>query len=190
MNTTATIETAGERIDRVAAELGLTMTAEFVPFSKSRNKKEKHRSLNWLVTLRRGSCDILTTDYMQGSAHCPAYKASVRALGERNSVMRDSALRHECETGTQARMLENMGMPINGAKLPAPELRDVLHSLALDADVIDCATFEEWASNYGYETDSRSAEKIYRGCLEIALKLRAAIGDEGLSKLREAGQDY
>ena len=30
----------------------------------------------------------------------------------------------------------------------------------------------------------------YRACLDIALKLRAAIGEDGLAKLREAAQDY
>lgn len=33
-------------------------------------------------------------------------------------------------------------------------------------------------------------ETIYRACLEIALKLRAAIGEAGLAALQNAFQDY
>jgi hypothetical protein len=60
----------------------------------------------------------------------------------------------------------------------------------MDADAIDHATFADWASDFGYETDSRQAERIYKQCLEIGLKLRAMLGDSTLSELREAAQDY
>ena len=64
-----------------------------------------------------------------------------------------------------------------------PNPLDVLYSLAMDSSVLDHATFESWASEFGYDTDSRSAESIYRACLEIALKLRAAMGDSGMDRL-------
>lgn len=59
--------------------LGLTVTAEFVPFSQSRNaandpgNKPGERSLNWRVTLNRNGAPILTTDYQAGIAHAPSY---------------------------------------------------------------------------------------------------------------------
>jgi hypothetical protein len=59
-----------------------------------------------------------------------------------------------------------------------------------DSEVIDHPNFESWASEIGYDADSRKAESIYRACLEIALKLRSALGDRGLKELREACQDY
>lgn len=60
----------------------------------------------------------------------------------------------------------------------------------MDSDVLESSGFEEWASNFGYETDSRKADSIYRACLEIALKLKAVIGNDGLEQLRLAFQDY
>lgn len=77
-------------------------------------------------------------------------------------------------------------------KAPAimPNPVDVFYSLAMDSDVLNYGTFEEWAAEFGYDPDSRKAESIYRACLEIALKLRAAIGEDGLERLREAFQDY
>lgn len=195
---TTTEQTAAQRADAAIKDLGLSIGAQFVPFSKSRNAEPREdgkvwRSLNWRVTLykavttRGGDADtraILTADYSAGEGHCPAAKASVAALGNRNSVMRDKAIAYECETGRTADYGHIRGM------VDAPLARDVLYSLVSDADVLDCGTFEEWAINLGYDPDSRKAESIYRACLEIALKLRNGIGEDGLAKLREAFQDY
>lgn len=189
------VSDAKQRILDTAAELGLSMTSKFVPWSQSRNKAEKSPSLNWLITI---DCNhngpprhILTTDYMAGSGNCPAYKASVKEMGRQNSLMRSEAITIECETGKLARVWGGGGVGVHSDKpLPPPDLADVLYSLASDADVLDAGGFEEWASNYGYDTDSRKAEAVYRACLDIALKLREAIGEAGLTKLREACQDY
>lgn len=61
----------------VVDELGLTVEALFVPFSQSRNKNEQHISLNWIVTLKRGGKDVMTTEYSAGIAHCPGYKREI-----------------------------------------------------------------------------------------------------------------
>ena len=177
--------TPKEKILAVANEIGLTMTCEFVPWSLSRNAGEKMPSLNWKVTLSKGDRKLLTTDYMAGSGRCPSYKQ-----GD-NTISRSEAVRFECEQG-RAAAIHNTGTKFNllGGKRILPDLADVLHSLVSDADVIDHGSFEEWADNYGYDVDSRAAEKIYRACLDIALTLRSGIGQDKLDALREAGQDY
>lgn len=48
-------------IDSALADLGLTVDSVFVPFSRSRNKGEKYKSLNWQVTVKRNGRNILTT---------------------------------------------------------------------------------------------------------------------------------
>lgn len=165
--------TPAERIDAVSADLGISMTTEFVPWSQSRNKGEKSPSLNWNVTLQRNGHPFLTTDYMAGSGHAPSYKP-------RTTLEENDAIIWECENGRHS-----------FTKRPLkPDLRDVLYSLASDASVLDCSGFEDWASDLGYDTDSRKAEAIYRACLEIALKLRNTLGEDGLARLREATQDY
>lgn len=186
-------EAAAANVKRHALmlRLGLGITSEFVPFSQSRHKAEKDPSLNYRVTLWRGTngashpkhTDILTTDYMMGLGHCHAHKASVRELGHADSVMRDAAIRAECETGQDLR-----GVFSGPAIKPDP--LDVMHSLLSDTDVINCGTFEEWTGNFGYDTDSRNAEATYRACLEIALKLRNGIGEAGLAELAEAFRNY
>lgn len=74
------------------------------------------------------------------------------------------------------------GMTVHDARVFAsqhrprlPSLDDVLLSLALDSRALDLC-FEDWADDYGYDTDSREAERIYRLCVEQGLKLRAMLG--------------
>lgn len=193
---------AHDLIQAAMAALGLSVTAEFVPWSQSRNKDEKatspntgepnpkfpRRSLNWRVTVKRNGRDALTTDYSAGIAHCPAYKS--KHYGARPGFMnidRDAAVTRECETGFASRDFGSLmakGAPI----LPDPV--DVLASLVRDSDVLDAGGFENWAGDLGYDTDSRSAEAIYRACLDVSLKLRSALGEAGLAKLREASADW
>jgi hypothetical protein len=172
------IDLAAKRAELIA-ELGLSIECAFVPFSQSRNAKEKHPSLNWRVTLKREDREILTTDYMQGSAHCPSYS---QRESFRPSVDYAKAIEAECETGRSAKRFRE--------RIAAPKIADVLYSLFADSDVLDYDSFEDWAPNLGYDPDSRSAEKIYRACLGHALALRNGIGESKLAELREAFLDY
>ena len=180
-------------IAETLAKLGLTVESNFIPFSQSRNKAEKSPSLNWIVTIKRNSREILTTDYMAGMGHCPSYNKKPPAAWDRpNRFWNPLVCGFECETGFaispvvswRRDFVADRKKPI----LPDPE--SVIHSLVMDSSVLNHGGFEEWASDYGYDTDSRSAESTYRACLEIALKLRAAIGDAGLEQLQTAYQDY
>lgn len=180
-------------LEAVIADLGLSVAAVFVPLSQSRNKGEKYPTLNWRVTLRRARLlppeagvdlfDVLTTDYSAGSAHCPSYRQGHR------TVFTSERIAFECEHGKRARWLESAGMLTGGEPIKLDAV-DVIHSLALNADVLNHSSFEEWASDLGHDPDSRAAENIYRQCLEHALALRNAIGEDGLRRLQEAGQGY
>lgn len=188
METEAAEISPREKIAAAMAALGLSVSAEFVPFSQSRNKDSDHRSFNWRVTLSRDiGGPILTTDYGAGIAHAPAYKLlKMGASFGRTTLEQRDAIEFETEKGRAWRRsyLGIGGPPI----LPEPE--SVVWSLVQDASVLDSGGFEEWASELGYDTDSRSAESTYRACLELALKLRGAIGDAGIEALRTAGEDF
>ena len=59
-----------------------------------------------------------------------------------------------------------------------PTTADVLNCLALDtAGIENARSFEEWCGEYGYDTDSRKAEKIWKVCQRQAEKLKAFIDD-------------
>lgn len=189
-----------ETILAAAAELGLTMSAEFVPLSKSRNanetmpdSKRKRRSLNWKVTLIRtrlggvSGVAFLLTDYSAGEAHCPAYKLSTKGARGVSPSDKYRMIARECEEG-RAMTIRPWGE--HGGAAIMPDFADVLYSLSMDSDVLDAGGFEGWALELGYDIDSRKAEETYKACLEIALKMRSAIGDAGLIVLRTACQDY
>jgi len=176
--------------------LGLSITATFVPWSKSRNYRHnthaKDRNLNWQVSLmQQRSPDakpliVLTIDYQAGIGHCPWMK--VQRSGIRWNIENTDAVAWECEHGKAYSEI------LRGARASAkplmPDTLDVIHCLILDSNAIEYGGFEDWAETFGYETDSRKAEAIYRACLETGLKLRKALGDKALAELREAFQDY
>lgn len=59
-----------------------------------------------------------------------------------------------------------------------PDAESVLENLLLDAQGYENATdFEDWASEYGYNTDSRKAEAIYNAVGEQTTKLRTLLGN-------------
>lgn len=56
-----------------------------------------------------------------------------------------------------------------------PKVDEVLDCLA--SDFVDPGeTFESWARNYGYDEDSRKAEKIYKACLKQTKKIKSFLG--------------
>jgi len=65
-----------------------------------------------------------------------------------------------------------------------PKLDEVLDCMVSDvAGVIDGQSFEEWANEYGYDTDSRKAEKTYNACREEQRQLISLFGRAGLNEL-------
>jgi hypothetical protein len=194
-------ESPKDRILASMADLGLTVTAEFVPFSQSRNAKPQDDgkpwlSLNWRVTLSRNGKAVLTTEYSAGAGHAPACKVSAEWLKRvpySEGVARQKLVEAECERGKpMSWMFASRDAPSPVAKAPPimPESEAVVWSLVQDSDVLNYAKFEEWAEGLGFDPDSRKAETIYRASLEIALALRNAIGDAGIEALRTAGEDY
>lgn len=201
----------------ILARESIELTFQFVPFSKSRNAKEKHKSLNWKVTLSRKGKEFLTVDYSAGCGHCPASAKTVPAgyrardrkridgkvfpgttsmyraptAAEKLSDYLEEWRNAECESGV-AMKYSHTGefVPVRPMKPIVPSTVDVIYSLVMDSGVIDYSDFESWASEYGHEPDSRAAESIYRQCLDIALKLRAAIGDATMRELSEILHDY
>lgn len=174
----------------------LKIEAEFVPWSASRNfdpQKVKHpeqKSLNWKVKLLYGGRTVIETDYMAGIGHSPAYK-DARKIGRGVSLGDVAAIDGEVEKGYRHKYSEAMGWahPKRNEKL-LPDTCSVIHSLLMDGDAIDHASFEDWAGDLGYDTDSRKAEATYRACLDIGLKLRSGLGEDLLRQLREVFQDY
>jgi len=170
-------------LDAAIAALGLTLTAEFVPQSRSRNAGEKQPSLNWKVTIARGSRTLGPLDYMQGIGHLPKLPERIRNLRMAQDYEHKAA-----EAGRLGRYSGGF-IQLTQQPIPPPTLREFLYCVVADASVLDSGGFEDWAREFGYDTDSRSAEATYRACLEQSLAFRALIGDDGLRSLQQAYSD-
>lgn len=176
-----------EELEKAVNELQLTYVAEFVP-TKQPVDTVKSPQLHWSITLQRGQRKM-TVPYFEGCGHVIGYKQFHKTPCDKRR--HDELIRLTCETGKLCkRISEVFGPIISKEKQPAPKLLDVLYCLIQDASVLDSGGFEEWADNYGYDTDSRSAEKTYRQCIDQSLQLRNLLGNENLERLRELYQDY
>lgn len=77
--------------------------------------------------------------------------------------------------GRQMTIAYSMGYAHTGE----PELADVLDCLASDASGYENARdFQDWASEYGYDTDRRKAERTYNAVKRQSRKLRNLLGDQ------------
>ena len=172
-----------EILDAAIAALDLTYSATFIPQSASRNAGGKYPSINWRVTLAKKGARPLSTDYMQGIGHAPGYETWGRGTTERAEREQDAAERGEYTPG-------RVRASYCRKKIPPPKLRDVLNLLVQDASALESGCFEAWAADFGYDTDSREAERTYRACVDTGLALVALIGWPALANLRELYQDY
>jgi len=171
-------------VDAYAASIGLTMTARFIPQSLSRNAGGRP-SLNWKITLTTTASEpfSLMTDYTQGIGNVPGYPHPYN--------INAGDFKHECDLAAETGVYPIHPQTLHEKmQLPPPTLTEVIYSLVLDAEVLDCNSFEEWAADMGYDTDSRAAEKRYSACREIAAALQRLIGTEAIEKFRELTQEY
>jgi hypothetical protein len=67
----------------------------------------------------------------------------------------------------------------------APIAEEVLGTLCADASEAHNHSFEDWASNLGYDTDSRRAERIYLQCCASFHDLAHMLGEDNVRKLAE-----
>jgi hypothetical protein len=154
--------------EKILKKLGITMEFEFVPYSKSRNKDSGYPCLNWLVDVFRNGKKIMPKiDYSAGCALCPSYRPF-------HALDRDTLMTMECEDGRSRG--ENFGEMI------VPESYHVMDSILLDASSFEM-TFDEWAEDFGFDSDSRSAEKIYRGCIATAAIVRKEFSRDEIKEL-------
>jgi len=79
----------------------------------------------------------------------------------------------------------HMGIGLDGR---APTAAAVVYSLMSDGRAGELS-FEEFCSEFGYDADSRRAEKIWKECKKIAPKIRKLLGAH-FERVTEAAQDY
>lgn len=71
-------------------------------------------------------------------------------------------------------------------KAPAPDVESVLWCTVTDSEVLfNRMTFEDFCSDYGYDSDSRKTYKMYKACLEQGQKLNKLLGESLINELQQ-----
>lgn len=157
-----------------------------------------HRD-NSKVSAYRGPGQSYTTDYTSGwgnrvwakqpySVGCK-WDRYDRKRGERANVASNWKAVAECEPSQQAHQTKQLAEFAQITEPILPTLPDVMFSLVMDAQcVFDGQTFDDFCGDFGYDNDSRSAERIFQACRDTWCALiRLGADFDGLSELF---QDY
>ena len=179
----------------------IQMTAQHIPARTDTDdfKDAVHWHLSLLAT------DTTATDYnfpsqtvmySEGTGHfvkqCPRYEDRILTdwvLGKEVTRaqfqgMKVSKFLHMDRFANKSPIMPGWGKK---ALLTPPKLADVLYGLTLDASAHG-QTFEEWAGDCGYDTDSMKAKAVYDACVLCWHKLNALGLD--LEALQVYFQDY
>ena len=198
MNTTEIEQTTDQKLTPPLQSLGFTLTVIAGPRGVIKPAQSKDGKpwpcLKFRVLLQHGGKDVLETDFSFGIGHVDLKKVKVPPStflpgwsNEETSFLAAWQRQPHAEfkdKALQARVTERL------ARLQklAPTLPGVLSSLLMESDAHG-QTFEDWCGEFGYDTDSRSAEETFRACELIGRQLHK-VDAKTLEQAREILQDY
>jgi hypothetical protein len=153
---------------------GIEYKAKHRPSSAFKGDEWREKAINHNIYLcnHNGSVRIDTT-YSQGIAHHPLYKQG------NNLVSYWQRINESLETGRLS----------HTKKLPKPSLVDVMHSLLVDS-MGDFSSFSNWCNDYGYDSDSISAQDTFNACRDTKLSLEGLFTTESLAMMNELLEDH
>ena len=196
----STTDTQSPTLPQVAESLGITIqsSSPMPGVEKATTKESKDwPHIAYQVTLSHKGREVWSGPYRLGVGHVKYPKKGAFAkihMTERESSVLKTLQESPNAVWKDASSYEihaSLAAKLAKAQQVTPKLADVLHSLLSDGSPhFDSCSFEEWASEYGYDTDSRKAESIYRECLETGRKLARAFSPSDLEALRQAAQEY
>lgn len=166
------------RLAEIAASIEFTavLTADdFVNGEQMNRMGQNH----WALTLVRNGYTY-QTEYHQGAAH-REWAKNINEPGQLHCVKGDGVIVPMRATLFLEALL------VKWTKPTKPNVLDVLHCLVMDAQAADCADFDEFCADYGYDNDSRRAEKIFNTCRDTYHQLKRMFD---LEELYELFQDY
>ncbi len=159
-------------------ENGITMTA--MPSSRNPNM-EGGKMDHWFCTFRQKDGRAMGVHFSTGLGlrkernGLPPKKTWEQHQNESNFGSGGSRK----QTTNQHKLRADYDAYCNFRMAPvSPTAADVLDCLASDCSGMDSGTtFEDWCSEYGYDTDSRKAEQTFLAVKAEAAQLREFLGD-------------
>lgn len=186
-----------ETLATIADRLGITIESsaprgEVEPAQSKGSKPWPHIAYD--VTLKRNGRSVWSGPYRLGVGHVTIpkrFEDNPRGL-EKDEVYALNTLRAKpYATLADPALAASVAAKLAKVQKVTPKLTDVVYSLLMDGSAyFDAATFEDWCDEYGYDTDSRKAETIWKTCDEIGRNLARAFTLQELGELREAASNY
>jgi len=177
-----------EKLENFIKDLDIKIDYVFIPFKLSKSKNDKTPNLNWKVILLNKNGE-LTTDYTKGIGHLEFENfLNIQNVATKNIV--NEEVKNAVNHGWHFTLKINDGKVrktiMKSNNFPNPTIKEVLYSLTLDSNALDYQTYEEWASDLGYEQDSRKGEKIFNTIKENSVNLLKILnGRDNLQKLKD-----
>lgn len=164
-----------KQINPIEAAVTEYLKAQGVTFAAvltGSGKRDDWECDSWSVSFTRAGKECFVTDYHTGIGHRQSkhpMPADIKRLGK-NIVARVE--------------WERMWV-----KPVAPHVAGVLYSTLRDAEGAE-QNFLDWCGDFGYDSDSMKAHKVYTACCELLQKVRAFFTNEERQALLELLQDY
>lgn len=179
------MDDATELFTRAAQECGLTLDVTWLANPGTSGDAWKDEAFRFEFVLRLRGKVILAGPYWAGVGHA-TYRGAPVSLAEQRRRDVSEAVTRAVRTGKSQGHPDRVAWS-HGIAPRLPTLADVLGSLAMD-DPND-ATFSEWCADYGYDTDSKKADAMFREIQDNTAKLRRAVGADAWRRLCELARE-
>lgn len=178
----------------VCTNLGLTVESSS-PVAEVRDVDKKTGRgwpcISYTVQIKRGNRLIWTGPYRLGIGHVAHKKVTdhiAHVMGIEQAAM--NLLRKGKEFADQ-RLAAEVATKIARYQKVSPKLDDVMSNLLTDGSPhLQHQTFEEWCSEFGYDTDSIKARKTYDLCVEEGMAIARAFTPAELEQLQAAAANH
>lgn len=182
--------TPAARLADIIERIGLSMTATPAAHNPNMIDPPGKGASHWLCVITREgwtSREAFAVPFTQGAAYRRWNAEKIRRYHgtyTRSEIARLSPVIGGRGLGGAPESIALRELREECSEPTPPTLEAVLRCLAMDALGYDNArNFDEWASEYGYDTDSRKAEKTYRVIGEQAKELRVVLGSTNYDEL-------
>lgn len=157
------------------AKTGTTIESEFLRNGKHFDNDETTRDI-YKITIKRGSRSF-SFDFGQSIMNSQYYQDTIKE--------RTYTLTGACRTGhysiNDITKYQSGGQKLQLVKGKVPTAYDILCCL----QKYDVGTLENFCSEFGYDTDSKKAEKTYKAVVDEYKNLCALFSDKELEELQE-----
>ena len=168
------------------------ITLELTGYPQGEIREDSWLCVTYPVSLIRNQLVLWSGRYSQGIGHFDV-KEVIRYTRQRRLFAWQNGLEKH---GLSCRFKDKRGLVELLASFALstkkhPDVSDVLFSCLIEGQAdFDCYSFEDFASELGYNSDSIKAHKMFEECCATGRTFRAAFDSLELEQLLEAANEY